>query len=112
MDEEEKELLKLIASKLDKLDMLDTLISLSKLSNRPILDEIRRNLERDKVATRILDLSDGAITYSNLAKQVSEETGAAEITVKKKMSDLKAMGLLTSRREGKETYYENTGLLG
>jgi len=112
MDEEEKELLRQIVGKLDKLEKLDTLIALSKLSNRSTLDEIQRNLERDKVAMRILELSDGTVTYSNLAKQVHDETGVAEITVKKKMSDLKSMGLITSRRDGKETYYESTGLLG
>jgi len=45
-----------------------------------------------------------------LAKKVAEETGAAEITVKKKISTLKEMGFLTTRREGREVYYENSGL--
>jgi DNA-binding transcriptional ArsR family regulator len=103
---EDKELLRDISSK------LDTLISLVKLSNRDILTGLTKEIERDKVATQILELADGLITYSNLAKQVHEETGAAEITVKKKMAELKALGLLISRREGKETFYTNAGLLG
>ena len=106
MSGEEKELLKAIS------DKLDTLIALAKLSNRDTLESLLKDIGRDKVATRILELADGSITYSNLAKQVHDETGAAEITVKKKMSDLKGMGLLMSKKEGKETYYDKTDLLG
>ena len=39
------------------------------------------------------------------------ETGAAEITVKRKIARLKEMGFLMSRRKGREVYYENTGLM-
>lgn len=106
MSNEETELLRGISKK------LDLLITISKLSNRSVLDDLRKELDRDKALQRILELADGTITYSALTRQVSEETGAAEITVKKKISDLKELGLLVTRREGREMYYDRSGLLG
>jgi DNA-binding transcriptional ArsR family regulator len=91
---------------------LDLLISIQKISNKSALGEFKKELNHDKVYGRIIELADGTIIYSDLAKRVSDETGAAEITVKKKISDLKEMGVLTTRREGKEMYYDNSGVVG
>jgi len=106
MVDEKIELLKNISYK------LDVLVALTKLINQNILSELKMKFSRDKVTLRILELADGSITYSNLANQIHEETGMAEITIKKKMSELRELGLLTTRRDGKETYYDNSGLLG
>lgn len=91
---------------------LDLLISIYKICNRSMLDEFKKELNRDKVFGKIIELADGGITYSTLSKRVSEETGAAEITVKKKISDLKELGVLVTRRDGKETYYDKSGVVG
>jgi len=105
MATEEADLLRMIAKK------LDLLIAINRLNNKPVLDQIQKDLKNDKVASKIMELADGSITSSALAKQVSEETGAAEITVKKRLSDLKEDGILTPVRKGKEVYYENSGIL-
>jgi len=105
MEKEELELLKEMSHK------LDLLVTLLKLSNRDVLEKFRKEVKKDKVATKILELADEPITYSDLVRKVSTETGAAEITVKRKISRLKEMGFLMSRREGREVYYENTGLI-
>ena len=106
MEKEEIELLREMSRK------LDLLITLLKLSNMETLDKFRKKMKRDKVSEKILELVEEPISYSDLVRKVAAETGAAEITVKKKISQLKAMGFLVSRREGREVYYENSGLFG
>lgn len=104
MEESEVAILKEIAHKLDQL------IILLKLSNRDVLNRFKKEVQRDRVSARILELADGTLTYSDLSKKISEEMGVAEITVKKKISRLREMGFLITRREGRQVYYENSGL--
>lgn len=89
---------------------LDQLIILLKLSNKDVLNQFKREVQRDRVSARILELADGTLTYSELSKKVAEEMGVAEITVKRKISRLREMGFLIIRREGKQVFYENSGL--
>jgi DNA-binding transcriptional regulator PaaX len=98
-------LLKEISKKLDRL------VILMKLSNRAALEDFKKKIERDKVAVKILENADGSLTYSDLSKKVATDLGMAEITVKKKISDMKEIGILSINRKGKEAYYENSGLL-
>ena len=105
MSEENTKLLKDISRKLDQL------ILLMKLSNRTTLENIKKKIKRDKVALKILEYADGSLSYSVISKKVSEELGVAEITVKKKLAELKEMGALMPVRRGKEVYYESTGLI-
>ncbi len=67
-------------------------------------------VEKDKISKRILELADGTVTYSELAKKVAEEMKVSEITVKRKISSLKEWGFLKTIRKGREVYYENSGL--
>jgi acyl CoA:acetate/3-ketoacid CoA transferase beta subunit len=97
--------LKEIAKKLDRL------IVLMKLSNRVALEDFKKKIQRDKVSAKILENADGSFTYSDLSKKVATDLGVAEITVKKKISDMKELGILSISRKGKEAYYENSGLL-
>lgn len=90
---------------------LDQLIVLLKLSNRASLEDYRRRLERDKVYIRILEVCDGSLSYSEISKKLSDELDVADITVKKKIAELREMGLLITSRKGREVYYENSGLL-
>jgi len=90
---------------------MNLLIAIYKICNRSALNEFKKELRRDKVFTKIIEFADGDITYSILVKRVSDDTGVAEITVKKKISELKEMGVLTTRRDGKETYYDKSGVV-
>ena len=90
---------------------LDLLIVLMKLSNRKTIEDFKRELKKDRISSRILEVSDGTLTYSDISKKVAQEINAAEITVKKKISSLKEMGLLVTRREGREVFYESSGLI-
>ena len=104
MNEENLKILKEISHKLDQL------IILGKLTNKSVLEEFKREIRKDPISSRILEYADGSLTYSSLSKKVAEEMKVAEITVKKKISTLKEMGFLVSRREGREVYYESSGL--
>lgn len=82
-----------------------------KLSNRATLEDIKRKIQQDKVALQILESADGSLSYSAISKKISENLGVAEITVKKKIAELKEMGALMPVRKGKEVYYEKTELI-
>lgn len=91
---------------------MDMLIALFKISNRDNIKRFSAELAKDPIYSKILELSLQPISYGNLSKTVAEANKSAEITVKKKVSELKEMGALSTRREGREVFYENTGLLG
>ena len=101
---EELETLKEISRKLDQL------IILTKLGNLDIIEEHRKRIRGGKVAARILDYSDGSMSYSEISEKVSTELGVAEITVKKKITDLKETGFLITERRGRKVYYDTSGL--
>lgn len=90
---------------------IDKLIILMKLSNKKAIDEFKKQIKKDKISNKILEYADGSLSYTDISKKVAEELGVAEITVKKKISDLKEVGVLITKRVGKEVYYQNSGLL-
>jgi len=85
---------------------LDSITTLLMLSNRAELQKVKEELMKDKVARAIVSKADGTITYSDLAKKVAEELIVAEITVKKKISDLKSLGVIIGLRKGREVFYQ------
>jgi DNA-binding transcriptional ArsR family regulator len=89
---------------------MDQLIILTKLSNLNILAEYKAKIRGDKVSAKILDYSDGSLGYSELCEKISKELGVAEITVMKKVSELKEMGFLVTERRGRKVYYDTSGL--
>jgi len=99
-----EEILKEISHKLDQL------IVLTKLGNLNVIADYKRKILGDNVSAKILEYSDGSLSYSQLAEKVSQELDVAEITVKKKVADLKDMGFLITERRGKQVYYTNSGL--
>jgi len=101
---EQLEILKEISRKLDRL------ITLTRLSNLDIIAEYKSRVHGDKVFGEILDYSDGSLSYSDLCEKVSKKLGIAEITVRKKVSELKDMGFLVTERRGRKVYYDTSGL--
>lgn len=104
MNDDNTEILKEIAHKLDQL------IILWKLNNREVLEKFKEEITNDKVYSKILEYADGSLSYLELSKKVADETKSAEITVKRKLSALKDYGMLIAKRSGKNVYYENSGL--
>jgi len=100
------------ATKLDEVcRLLQTLIALFKLSNRSVIKNYRDEIAKDEAYQKILEFTLEPVSYSELCRKVSVAAGIAEVTVKKKIPELREMGLLTTRRQGREVLYENTGLL-
>jgi DNA-binding transcriptional ArsR family regulator len=89
---------------------LDQLIILTKLSNLDIISGYKSRIRGDRMFGKILDYSDGSLSYSDLCDKVSKELGVAEITVMKKISELKEMGFLVTERRGRKVYYDTSGL--
>ncbi len=105
MPDEEVSLLKEISRKLDQL------VILARISNRPSLRELRREIKRDKIALAIVETANGSLRYSELAKAVSKKTGVTDRTVKGRIAELAERGILAGRREGREVFYETSDLL-
>jgi len=100
----EQKVLKEISHKLDQL------IILTKLNSLDIIEKYKAKICGDKIFAKILDYADGSLSYSKLCEKVSKELGVAEITVMKKLSELKEMGFLVTERRGRQVYYAKSGL--
>jgi DNA-binding transcriptional regulator PaaX len=86
------------------------LVILTKLNSLGIIKKYETKIRRDKIAAKILDYSDGSLSYSKLVEKVSKELGVSEVTVRKKIAELKEMGFLVTERKGREVYYDKSGL--
>jgi DNA-binding transcriptional ArsR family regulator len=91
--------------------ILNQILSLLKIANKKTLDEARSKIQGDKTAAKILELCSQPISYMELAKQVAVQTGVAEITVRRRISELKESGILVTNRRGKEVFYTDSGLI-
>ncbi len=98
---------KLLAEILEKLQNIELLL---KIGNREVIDKFQDEIKKDRVSKKILDLANGTLSYSDLAKKVAQNQDVAEITVKKKISNLKNNGFLLTKREGNTVYYEKSDL--
>ena len=98
---------KLLAEILEKLQNIELLL---KIGNREVIDKFQDEIKKDRVSKKILDLANGTLSYSDLAKKVAQNQDVAEITVKKKISNLKNNGFLLTKREGNSVYYEKSDL--
>lgn len=102
-------------SELDELQRisfkLDQMLLLLKMANKGPLDEARAKIQGDKTAAKILELCSQPISYTDLTKQVASQTAVAEVTVRRRISELKDSGVLVSNRQGKEVFYVDSGLV-
>lgn len=105
MDSEEAKILDQISKKLDKI------AALLKISLKKELSALRKEIEKDKVSMIILEIADGSISYSELKTKVAEQVGVSEITVHRRISELAENGLIFGRRDGREVFYTNTGII-
>ena len=104
MSNETDKILKEISNKLDQL------IILGKLTNKNVLEGYQKEIKDDLIYSKLVEYADGTVSSSDLVKKVAAETGSAEITIKVRMAKLREMGFLTARREGREAFYEKSGL--
>lgn len=89
---------------------LDQLIILTKLNRLDLINQYKTEIRNDAISAKILNYSDGSLSYSKIYKTISKELGVAEITVMKKMSELREKGFLVTERKGREVFYDKSGL--
>jgi len=92
-------------------EKLDTLIALMKISNQDALEKYKQRITNDKVHSKIMETLEEPLTYGDLTKRVADGLAMAEITVRKKIAELKNWGLLKAVKKGREVYYEKSGLV-
>jgi len=100
----EADILKEISQKLDQL------IILTKLNSLDVINQYKNKIRGDPISAKILDYSDSSLSYTKIYKTISKELGVAEITVMKKMSELREMGFLVTERKGRKVFYDKSGL--
>lgn len=105
MPEDSLEILRQISLKLDQV------IAVLRIENAAVIARLASDLRNDAAARRILEISDGSLSYSSICNRVAEETGMSEVTVKRRIADMKQAGILTTVRHGKEVRYVNSGLV-
>ena len=90
---------------------LDTIIAITKLANREALDAARNEILADGVNRAILSSASRWVPAGTLQKTVARKTGAATRTVRDRIADLLAHGLLEKAGGGPTTSYRATGLI-
>lgn len=89
---------------------LSQLIILFRMTNRKEIDEIKKEIRKDKVARSILEFADGSLPVKSLKEKVSQSTKVSEVTVRRRIYELVDKGALIVNRKGNENFYENSGL--
>ena len=96
----------------DVIERLDQLITIMKLANSKTLNEYKEKISKDNVSQAILDiLEDGPLDSSTLKEAVAKKTEKSEKTVQRRILDLYEEKILIKKREGKNLYYQNSGIL-
>lgn len=90
---------------------LDRLIALQQIGLHKELDLLKREINKDKVSQKILEVADGSVSAGDLQKKVADITGMSVVTVKRRISELLDNGLLLHKREGLNIFYINSGII-
>ncbi|MHA1972630.1 MAG: winged helix-turn-helix domain-containing protein [Candidatus Hodarchaeales archaeon] len=92
-------------------EKLDLIISLLKIQNEDKIHELRKSIQDDVVSSKIIELAKGTMTYTELKTKVAQETNVAEITVRRRISELADKGIISGTKVGREVYYDNAGII-
>lgn len=92
-------------------DRLDTLIVIMRLAFADAITRAREILESDAAKVAILDCCSGGWTPSAVVRGSTQKLGISESTLKIKISDLIASGLLERRGATKTVEYRSRGIL-
>jgi hypothetical protein len=89
---------------------LSQLIIIFKISNEGKIKEVKKKIQDDPVARKILELADGSLPLKTLKERVMKSTKVSGRTVRNRIYELVDKGVLISNKKGNENYYENSGL--
>lgn len=92
-------------------DQMDMLISLFKLANSERINAEKKRIFEDEVMAKIIEIVPEDLPASELISKVSSEVKQKERTIRYRLSDLVAMGILRTEREGNRSFYRSTGLI-
>lgn len=95
----------------DIIQRLDRIIAIHQLVYRAELDAARESIRREDANAAILDLTADWTPTAKLQKAVAKKAGKSERTVRDKLAELTAQGLLEQRRDGRTIAYRSTGLI-
>ena len=105
-------------SSMDKDDMLDkissqidVMVSLLKIAYAGQINEVRRTVYEDEIAVKILEFAQQDLPASELVSKVGGEVKQKERTIRYRLSDLIARGVLKVEKVGNKSYYRTTGLI-
>jgi DNA-binding transcriptional ArsR family regulator len=89
---------------------LDSIISLLLISNWSVIQDLKIELESDSISSEILKQAKG-ISYGEIVDSVVDKLGVSHMTVKRRLSELRIRGVITSRRVGREVFVSVTPVL-
>lgn len=73
----------------DVVERLDQLIAIMKLANQAKLNEIKSEIEKDKISKEIIKLcSDRSWGYSDLVDQIIKNTSTSKSTAERRVAEL------------------------
>lgn len=98
------EILKEISKKLSQL------IVLWKISNAETIENWKKEIKKDELCKKILELANGQLSSSLLKQEVMASCNVSEATVKRRLRQLVDFGAVVIKRTGNEIYYDNSGL--
>lgn len=94
----------------DILDRLDQILATLRLAFEPQISEARAGIRQDPVNAAILDATKDWVSTTDLQGKVAQKTGTSHRTVRNRLAELVARGILASRGGG-HPEYKGTGLV-
>lgn len=91
---------------------LGELILLSRIANREQFEKQKAEWERmsDELDQAIRDAASQGLPSGAIKQKVSKDTGTPERTVGYRLRKMVRFGILVPRREGRNVYYDESGL--
>jgi transcription initiation factor TFIIIB Brf1 subunit/transcription initiation factor TFIIB len=99
------------AAEAELIRRLDTVIALLRIGFRTELTRVRDELMSDSVGRGIIEATEDWIGARELTKKVAEVTGRAERTIRDRIGELVALGVVQSEGATWTRRYRSTGLI-
>jgi hypothetical protein len=92
-------------------EQMDMLVSLFKLANSETINKEKEKIFKDPVKAKIIEVVPEDLPANELVSRVSSEVKQKERTIRYRLSELVAMGILKIEREGNKSFYRSSGLI-
>lgn len=95
----------------DVVERLDRLIAVTQLVHRDAMNRARERIRADAVNDAILEFATEWVAAGTLQASVMKATNQSDRTVKRRVAELVAQGVLAKRGAGGSVSYRATGLI-